>query len=187
MSGEARLFVALELPAAVRLRLASWGSRAAARDPSLRPVEGAQLHLTLHFLGDRPPDEADGLRRALRDAGAEPRAVALELSGTLWLAPRRPHVLACAVNDASGALGALHALLRAPLEAAAPGWRPDRRPLRPHVTVARVRRGARPHPGAEPPAPRAAFSGEALTLLRSHPGPGGTRYEPLTRIALPEG
>ena len=66
----------------------------------------------------------------------------LALGDALWLAPRRPHVLTVEVADATGALLALQERVVAALVEAV-GYEPDRRRFRPHVTVARVRRGAR--------------------------------------------
>lgn len=183
MTGARRLFVALELPAGEREALAAWGRSAARADPALRPLAAGSLHLTLHFLGERPAVEVAALRAAL--AGA-PRPAPLELRGTgaLWLSPRRPQVLACGLREDSGALTDLHARLGAVLEQACEGWSPDRRGLRPHVTVARVRRGSRPATEAAPPPPDVRFAPPALALLRSHLGPGAARYETLERVAL---
>ncbi len=179
----ARLFVAVELPRRERAALAKWGAKAAAGDPALRAVRDDALHLTLHFLGTRPPEEVDGLAAAVRECVA-PAPLRLSLAGALWLAPRRPHVLSCAVDSPDSAVHSLYTALAAPLTAAAPGWAAESRSLRPHVTVARVRRGARPRVGAEPPAPRGDFVACALTLFRSHLGPRAARYEALERRAL---
>lgn len=185
MTSPLRLFAALELPAGARGALASWGRAACDGDQALRPVARDALHLTLHFLGARRLADLDGLRAAVAGAPASP--VPLVTGGAVWLAPRRPHVLACGVEDRGGALCALHAALAPALVAAAPGWTPDARPLNPHVTVARVRRGIRPRPGSEPRAPRLVFEAAAVVLLRSHLGPGGARYETLERLALRRG
>ena len=47
----------------------------------------------------------------------------------------------------------------------------------PHVTVARVRRGARAPSGDLRPPPQLPFRPNALTLFRSHLGSAGARYE----------
>ncbi len=179
----ARLFVAVELPRRERAALAKWGAEAAAVDPALRAVRDEALHLTLHFLGTRPLDDLERLAAAVRECVA-PAPLRLILAGALWLAPRRPHVLSCAVDSPDSAVHSLHAALAAPLAAAAPGWAAEGRSLRPHVTVARVRRGVRPRVGAEPPAPRGDFVAGALTLFRSHLGPRTARYEAIERRAL---
>jgi 2'-5' RNA ligase len=49
-SPRTRLFVALDLPDAVREGLVAWGEREL-RDPALRPVRPEALHVTLAFLG----------------------------------------------------------------------------------------------------------------------------------------
>lgn len=184
MSG-ARLFVALELPDGVRADLARWGAACAAGDPALRAVRPEGLHLTLHFLGTRPEAEIPALATALRAVAGDGPAVAGRFAGALWLAPRRPHVLTCAIEDVSGAMAGLHTALGPALSAATDGWTPERRALRPHVTVARVRRGARPRPGSEPAPPPGAFACPAVTLLRSSLSPSGARYDALERLPLP--
>jgi 2'-5' RNA ligase len=172
-----RLFVALELPAHVRAALAGWAAEAA--PAAMRRVPEANLHVTLVFLGEQAPDDATTVAALL---GELARPVGeLAVGGGLWLPPRRPGVLAVAL-EAGPALGELHAGLVAAL-ADAIGFEPERRALRPHVTVARARRDTRPRAGApDPPPPALTFEPEALVLYRSHTGPGGARYEPLARV-----
>jgi 2'-5' RNA ligase len=177
----ARLFVALELPADVREALAGWGRACAAGDPALRALAPEALHLTLHFLGERPASEIPDLAAAVAEAASGARTCHGALAGALWLAPRRPHVLTCAVRDAGGSLADLHAALARALAGAARGWTAERRALRPHITVARVRRGSAPRVGREPAAPEGALSFPSVVLLRSHLGRDGARYEVLAR------
>ena len=176
----ARLFAALELPAAVRAQLASFGGAAAARDPALRAVGEEALHVTLAFLGHSDvADLAPAAEAVRRLCTAAPP---LALGDALWLAPRRPHVLTVALDDLDGTLATLRATLVKSL-AAALEWEAESRPFRPHVTVARVRRGPRPRRDLPDP-PRATFAGEAVTLFRSHLGRGPARYEALERLEL---
>lgn len=182
----ARLFVALELPAGVRAALAAWGGERAAADSALRALPAGSLHLTLCFLGSRPVEAIAPIGAALAGcAGPAPR---LAPGAAEWLPARRPRVLAAAMSDRDGALAALHGRV---VEALAAGGRqrPERRPLRPHVTVARVRRGERPRRtrAEDPPPPADAFACEWLALYRSHIGAGPARYEALARVALAAG
>ena len=180
-----RLFAALDLPAGVRAALAAWGAQAADGDPALRALAPQTLHVTLAFLGERPAWELDGLRAALhRAAGEAPAAVPLSLAGALWLSPRRPHVLTVGIGDASGALERLHRRLIGELGREI-GWEGEERPLRAHVTVARVRPGGTPRRTGLAGAPAATFHAPALTLYKSVLGPAGATHEPLERIALP--
>jgi len=180
----ARLFAALELPAPVRDALAAFGHAAADGDFALRPVRDDALHVTLAFLGHRPLDDIEPAAEAVRAAAAAaPRPLELSLGEPLWLAPRRPHVLTVEVLDGSGALFALQERVVASLVDAV-GYEPERRRFRPHVTVARVRHGARPRMGDLSEGPKAAFAGEAVTLYRSYLGGGPARYEPLVRAPV---
>lgn len=173
-----RLFVALDLPAAVRAALAGWADAAA--PPAVRRVAQDNLHVTLAFLGSRGEDEAAAAGRLLAEH-ARPLA-ALRTAGALWLPPRRPSVLSVAVR-ADDDLSALQADLAGALERAI-GFAPEARPFRPHVTVGRVARGTRvdPRRALAPPAPQLSFAPPSLTLYRSHTEPGGARYEPLERV-----
>ena len=177
----ARLFAALELPAPVRDALGAFGRAAAADDFALRAVRDDALHVTLAFLGHRALDDIDPAREAVREVAAP--VPDLALGDALWLAPRRPHVLTVEVADGTGALLALQEHVVAALVEAV-GYEPDRRRFRPHVTVARVRRGAAPRQRGLPDAPSASFAGEAVTLYRSWLGGGPVRYEALERVPL---
>lgn len=173
-----RLFVAVDLPADVRSELARWARDAVGADDRLRLVRAESLHATLVFLGERPDGEAPGLAGALAAAlGDAARAPELRLDGALWLSPRRPHVLTAGLSDPSGGLARIHEALREGLSHDA-----ERRPLRPHVTVARVRGRIRPFEVAAPPA--IAFHPPAVTLYRSRLGGGPATYEPLSSVPL---
>jgi RNA 2',3'-cyclic 3'-phosphodiesterase len=179
----ARLFAALDLPAPVRDALGAFGRAAADDDFALRAVRDDALHVTLAFLGHRPLDDIPPASDAVRSAGAEAGSLDLALGEPLWLAPRRPHVLTVEVVDRTGALLSLQERVVDAL-ADAVGYEPERRRFRPHVTVARVRHGARPRRSGLPDAPEASFAGEAVTLYRSYLGGGPARYEAVERVAL---
>lgn len=174
-----RLFVGLELPAGVRAALAAWGDAVAS--PVMRRTPADSLHVTLAFLGAR----ADGDVALVGDVlGAVARPVGpLVVDGPLWLPRKRPGVLTVALR-AGPELAELHADLLAGLTEAI-GFEPERRPLRPHVTVARARRGEHLYATELPPPPARTFAPEALVLYRSHTDAGGARYEALTRVAVP--
>ena len=176
-----RLFAAADVPAAVRAPLASWGTACADAVPGLRAIPEERLHLTLVFLGSRDDGEAPEIGELVTACADGPVEVAI--GEPLWLSPRRPHVLTVEVADATGALLALQERVVAALVEAV-GYKPDRRRFRPHVTVARVRRGAAPRQRGLPDAPSASFAGEAVTLYRSWLGGGPARYEALERVPL---
>jgi 2'-5' RNA ligase len=177
----ARLFAALDLPQPVRDALAAWAREVAGDRAELRLLAPEFLHVTLCFLGGRP--EADVARIGELVAGCTRPAGGLRLGEAVWFAPRRPRVLAAAVLDAEGSLAALQRRVSDALATGA-GFEPEGRPYSPHVTVARVRGGARVRAQALEPPPPLAFDGAAVTLYRSHPGRGGARYEPVSRTPV---
>ena len=175
-----RLFVALELPAAVRAALAAF--RAAAADPAVwRPLPDEALHLTLAFLGHRPETDVPAILDGLR--GVPTTAPRLALGEALALPPKRPRVLTAAIVDLDGTLAALQAAVSRDL-AALGLYAPESRAFRPHATVARLRPDAKAG-RAELPAPEPLeFHGEALTLYQSRLRREGARYAPLARLEL---
>ncbi|AGA91165.1 2''-5'' RNA ligase [Thioflavicoccus mobilis 8321] len=125
-----RLFFALWSDAAVRRDLAA-SMRAMGADRG-RPTHPADLHLTLVFLGPLGEAQrrcAEGVAEALR---AAPFGLRLERVGH-W---RGPRVLWCAPSEAPADLVTLVDALAGGL-ADHCGLTLERRPYRPHVTLAR--------------------------------------------------
>jgi RNA 2',3'-cyclic 3'-phosphodiesterase len=163
-----RLFIALEVPPAVRAGLLGFQAAAVASREGLAPVAEESLHLTLAFLGEVEPGLVDPLSAVLDDLAGAGRP-GLALGTPFWLPRRRPRVLTVAVDDDDRMLrdvqGQLTSLLRQRT-----GLEPEARIFFPHITVARVRDGAKVRPapltGPEP----LEFVGETVTLLRSAGG-----------------
>jgi RNA 2',3'-cyclic 3'-phosphodiesterase len=182
----ARLFVALELPDAVREGLQRWRDLALSDPTGLRLTPPEFLHATLCFLGWRPVIETDAIRVACSVVAEHP-APQLALGRPIWLPRRRPRVLTVELEDAGQGLARLQSSLSEALEAG--GWyQPEKRPYLPHVTVARVSGSGRAEPARlvrdlRPPAPL-SFRASTVTLYRSRLLRGGARYEPLGSIEL---
>lgn len=171
--------MALDLPEPARAELARWRDAATAGRSELRPVPEEQLHVTLVFLGGTPPAEVGGLWEAASAAASGLRAPSLTAQGVKGVPGRRPRLFALDLEDAGDRAGRLHRRVAEALE------RTEERAFWPHVTLARVRRGARARPLAVSEAmPFDAFTPPALTLYRSQPAPGGARYTPLESLAL---
>jgi 2'-5' RNA ligase len=180
---KARLFVALELPARVREQLVSWRSSAVGERDDLRLVASASLHVTLAFIGSRPVEELPAIAGAVSSAVSGLPPARLRVAGVKPVPSRRPRLFALDLADLDGAAGAVQAAVS---EALASGgyYKPERRPFWPHVTIARVRRGARRIEPLGLPPPAAEFTARHVTLYRSHLSPRGARYEALERVAL---
>ena len=93
----ARLFVAVDVPPAVREELAAWAREVAsalgfkeppAASAPLRVLDPEAQHLTLCFLGSRPVDEIDTIGAAVSACAGYVDEVSV--GAPLWLPPRRP-------------------------------------------------------------------------------------------------
>jgi 2'-5' RNA ligase len=175
-----RLFVALDLPPIALTALARFREEVA--DPAIwRAVADEALHVTLAFLGHRPEEDVEAAAAVV--ASLPSAAPPLRLAGALLLPPRRARVLCAAIADEGGVLGALQSGAAAALEATGI-YTPERRPFRPHVTVARLRGGALPPRDVATAPEPVAFSGAAVTLYRSRLARSGARYETLASRPL---
>jgi RNA 2',3'-cyclic 3'-phosphodiesterase len=190
-SPRARLFVALDLPEAVRAGIVAWGREALA-DLALRPVKPESLHVTLAFLGWMAEKEIGRLGKIVEASGGEAPSVEL---GDLVPRPERGRPRLFALPAHSPQMVALQADLQERLVAARL-YEPEKRPFWPHVTVARVRREERGSkrpalvsklPGAVPQDLLQPAVCRRMTLYRSELQPQGAQYTPLAQVELPAG
>lgn len=188
-SPRARLFVALDLPDAIRQGLVTWGREALA-DPKLRPVPVESLHVTLAFLGYRAEKEVERIAEVVRESEAP--APWVELKDPVPIPPRGRARLFALPALSPGTEVLQEGLEQRLVEGGF--YKPEKRSFWPHVTVARVRpeaRGSkRPAVVSDPPArlPEGLsepFLGVRLTLYRSELKPPGARYVPLAQVELP--
>jgi 2'-5' RNA ligase len=182
-SPRARLFVALDLPAPVRDRLAAWRDEAIAGRDELRPVAAESLHVTLAFLGYRPEKEVGEIARVTREAVAGCPPAALRAAEVVPLPPRRPRLFALDLEDDAGAAVEVQKRVSDALEAGR-FYKPEKRPFWPHVTIARVKRDRRAGPLDAGPPPLEPFEASVVTLYRSTLRPQGALYEPLDTVRL---
>jgi 2'-5' RNA ligase len=179
---QARLFVALSLPATVVDELLRWRAPVVASVAGLRPVGAGSLHVTLCFLGSCPGDQLDQIADACEVVGemALPR---LSLGEPVWLPAQRPKVLAVRLEDLGGGLEDIQSDLSGSL--ARGGWyEPELRAFTAHVTVARAGRRERVRlMELEPPA-AIGWRGTKLVLFRSRLDSCGAQYEALRTIEL---
>lgn len=124
-----RLFVAIETPETIRAEIQAVAPQPG---PGLRVVKSEQWHLTLHFLGDA---DLDAVIAALAGLSFEPFELRLAGAGqfrardesVIWLGFEHSHELI-----------ELHSEVGRRLTESI-GYRPESRPYRPHLTVARRR------------------------------------------------
>ncbi|MDE2640315.1 MAG: RNA 2',3'-cyclic phosphodiesterase [Chloroflexota bacterium] len=191
-----RLFIAVVPPPAVRAALAATqealraGLAAPGAEVRLRWVRPEAIHLTLRFLGETPDAQRPAIERALAATATAGAPIDLRLGAVGTFGGRRPRVVWVGLEGDVAALGDRASALNRAL--AAEGFPDEPRPLRPHLTLARVsgRPGRDAHARllslvAAAPAPGpAAFRVGALELIRSELRPDGPRYTILARAPL---
>lgn len=183
-----RLFVAVNFPTPVRRALAGIAAQLAEAELPVRWVSEDAFHLTLRWLGDRDDDDRAAVTAILHELATEfePFEAGFGPVGA-FPSPRRPRVIWIAVDA-----GPRLRLLRDELERrlARDGFGRDERSFRPHVTLGRAKRDARP--GAFRPfvvtsgslGIDASIPVTSIDLMRSHLEPGGARYERLAAAKL---
>jgi 2'-5' RNA ligase len=179
-SPRARLFVALELPGAVVDAAARLARDAFGPVEGLRLLRPESLHVTLVFLGYLPEREIERIAEVALGEGSE--EFGLRAEAVLPVPRGRPRLYALGLEDAGGALNGWQEALSRRLEGAGL-YEPEKRPFWPHVTLARMKRGARPPRELALPEPPPQlckpFSASRVTLFRSTLKPSGAVYEPL--------
>lgn len=154
----------------------------------LRAVDPALMHLTLRFLGEVPEPHVEPLRAALTEA-VTAVDVGLELAGAGTFGPAaRTQVVWLGIGGELDELQALAGRIEAAVRAA--GLPPEERPLRPHLTLARLgrqlgadeRRAVAEAVRRLEPLPTPGFRASRVVLMRSHLGGPRPRYEALARL-----
>jgi 2'-5' RNA ligase len=134
-----RTFLALDVPSEVRERVGELQERLRRAESNLRVVRPPNMHLTVKFIGDWDESRLANLCRAAAVAAA--RVPPFETAfGSIDVFPhiRRPRVIVVpCTSRPAGSLEDLHSELER--ELAPLGVRPDGRPFKPHLTVARVK------------------------------------------------
>lgn len=195
-----RLFLAVPMPDAVRTRMRELIERLQPEGWPMRWVDPDNAHLTLHFLGDTPPELAAILRLALPAIMAQHEAFDLRTAG-LGVFPKlkRPRVLWLGVYGPAHRLEAIYNELGDVLDDLQ--FPIEEKPFSPHITLGRVRdtrnaplrdlteelRGAieaMATEGLADPKQGIPFPVEEVLLMRSHLERDGARYEVIDRFPL---
>ncbi|HSB97377.1 MAG TPA: RNA 2',3'-cyclic phosphodiesterase [Spongiibacteraceae bacterium] len=190
-----RLFFAVPLPAAATLELGKLCARLP-RSSDWLWLDERDWHITLAFLGDTDGAKLPALcelgERVVMDSVVDsvmdsvadyspPVSSRLTLTSLQWWPDiSRPRLLA-AVGEASEPLRGMRKLLTAGLREMGVAY--DGKPLRPHVTLMRLARGAPVHDLTVPPC-AIEVSLESLALYRSERERGVTHYRPLWQREL---
>ncbi len=190
-----RIFLAISLPENVRDLIRRLQKIDTVAGLPLRFVDPGIAHITLHFLGNTPPESAELLSLSLSATLGQLSSFSLR-TGHMGVFPdeRKPRVLWLGLAGQTDKLTAVHRSLGHSLRSL--GFPVENGPLRPHITLGRVRDGSWPSLAAdvrralgdaevskalEPPE---AFAVNEILLIRSHLEKHGPRYETLRSVRL---
>lgn len=185
-----RFFVALRPPEELAERIAVKVDRVTDGEEGLRTYSADDLHVTLCFLGELEPERLALLRAVLPEELRGTWAPELRFTDVGAFPDRaQPRVVWLGMEELGGhaRLAALEARVRG--AALAVGWRPPaaerQRPFLPHLTLARVARGAPvPHRALFDLGFATRWMPVEVTLFESRPDTPGERYRPLVAVPL---
>jgi len=129
-----RLFVALEIPEAVRENLAAIRENFSSVGPQLRWVPKQNFHVTLKFIGGVPAEKLPAIIEALRRVSVV-AGVQVCIRGLAWYFNPKTSVMLWATVEDSKPLTALATAVDQRL--ASLGIAPENRSFAPHFTLAR--------------------------------------------------
>jgi len=183
-----RTFVALPIPADWEEYLAGIERALSGLIHGVSWTRPGNLHMTVRFLGDLGESGAARVGDAVARGSAGETAPLVSLGGIGGFPSLdRPRVLWAGIASGELELLALGRRVNAAIDAA--GFDRADRPFRPHLTLGRVREGAR---GLEAlrgytlpaPPPPAAFL-DRIVVMKSDLDPSGARYTALREVRLP--
>ena len=138
-----RTFLAIDVDAETRERLASVAAALRGGGAKVRPVAAENIHVTLNFLGDVADEALADVCRAAADVAAANEPFTFAVRGVQCMPPRgRVRIVWADVDDADGRLTDLQGQLTGAMSTL--GFRPDAREYHPHLTIARVKYVANP-------------------------------------------
>ena len=186
-----RLFLAIELSDSARKGLTERVRAMSARAAKARWTPVDNIHVTLKFLGETPPERKAAVVEAMERAAANARPFEVSIAGVRIIRRRgAPRMVWATIADAQDQLRQLHERTEQSLERS--GFPRDGRSFSPHVTLARVRDGIAPWErrlldewaSAQRSLAPIALAVEDVVLMKSELKPGGAQYTVCNRFAL---
>jgi len=186
-----RLFLAINLPPAVRREVVAATAELRTVAPELSWVTEPRLHLTLKFLGEQPEASVEAIESALAGVAGRHRELMMTVGGVgAFPNFRRARVVWMGIQQ-EPRLELLHHDVEVACETL--GFDVEGRPFRPHLTLARVK-----HPlpeerlrtlarAAKPIDFQTDFIVHSIDLMRSDLTSSGPAYTTLVSAALRRG
>ena len=183
-----RLFIAIELPDAVREHLTRVQEALKPRLDRVSFTRPANLHVTLKFLGEVEPKRLDPLTESLGKVRAGGPVDLVADHGECF-PPRGPvRIVAAGMGGSVDTLRAVHDAIEQRCKFI--GFDREGRAYRPHVTLARARLPLKPSErdviavATEMLWPGPRFDVEHFSLVESRLRPGGSEYTTVARFPL---
>jgi 2'-5' RNA ligase len=191
-----RIFIGLDIDAAIRERMTRYLEGVRGFAPEARWVKPESFHVTLKFIGEQTPEQVEQIKREMASVRATPFEVSFRGNG-FFPNPRSPRVFWLGIEAGEQ----LPQLATAVDEAVSrTGTAREKNEYQPHLTLARSGSG-RPHPlpGDQPspplrrlaaklkdmPAPEfGTMTAREFYLYESKLSPAGARYTKIARFAL---
>ena len=189
-----RLFVALDIDAGIRERIAEFRNQMRRLPPDVRWVGPETFHVTLQFLGETR--WLDKIQQALRQVKGSPITLTFRNAG-FFPNPKSPRVFWVGIEFDQN----LQELVKSIAEALRPlGFERDKSPFQPHLTLARAGSG-RPRPvqgepsasglrqvrttvETVPPLEFGTMTAREFYLYESKLSPAGAQYTKLSSYQL---
>lgn len=183
-----RLFIAINIPAAVREAIYSDAAAMRTATTSVRWVASTALHVTLKFLGEQDEGIVPEVKSALESVAKRHAPVSVETTGigafpnfrrprVVWVGMTGERALQALARDVDQALSAL-------------GIPKETRAFQPHLTLGRVKgelnaaEAAALEKAAGSGHGARSFAVQTVDLMQSELGPGGSRYTVMAAVPL---
>jgi RNA 2',3'-cyclic 3'-phosphodiesterase len=182
-----RVFIALEIPADIQQELGDLQKLLRSVDARITWTAPVNIHLTLKFLGEISDKSLDDVIESCKHAvhRVSPFALALEGVG-VFPNRRQPRVLWVGLKGEVTRLTGLASLLNDAL--AVKGFAPDSKPLRPHLTLGRIKSAERIDEvlslGRNLRFQHQEFVIQEVLVVQSELGRTGSKYTVLARLPL---
>jgi 2'-5' RNA ligase len=181
-----RLFVAVEIPDAVKDTVEEAFAPWHETFPKARWVSRENMHVTLKFLGRTWPRLVDWVPERIETAAVDVEPFETRLLGVgSFPSAKRGRAIWAGFDDDEERLTGLAGAIDSALE---DEFEPEKRPFHPHLTVARSDPPLKlPASYTRTPLESEPWLVDHVTLFRSHLGRPAPRYEPLERFTLGAG
>jgi len=132
-----RVFIAVDIGDDIRAGLDELQRKLKKVHADVRWVKPRNMHLTLAFLGDVPPDQIDDIKQVLDHACEGHAPFGLNAAGTGFFGkPRYPRVIWAGIADCPALAKLQHRIATGLMDA---GIAFDDKPFSPHLTLGRVK------------------------------------------------